>query len=265
MGSHLTGPMTSDGEIGEILYTIRSDSESHEALIVNWDERSLQMSSEERTTAFSMMLETDFWYWLPVVCHVLESEIGSPDFMPMIEKLSRKVNEKLAGEMFWSGLVDGAEKKPYEALSHAKDLLSEEKEVTAIFASALLGGAARSDPDEVLGLLREQFSSNAPSRRSAAMRAINIALNEETLPGEDVLDIVLSHPIPKENDLRSTYSMTLRLLHPFGPEPTESRLRELLRSSPPTIKMQVAYDISVLGEISEDTRLLLGEYLSDER
>ncbi|HUV24610.1 MAG TPA: hypothetical protein VMW26_04185 [Methanomassiliicoccales archaeon] len=254
-----------DEEIRELLNAIRADSGSHEALIVNWDERSLQMSSEERTAAFSMMLVTDFWFWLPVVCRMLELEIGGPDFMPMIEELSRKVNENLAGEMFWSGLVDGAEKKPYEALVQANELLSEEKEVTAIFASALLGGAARSDPEKVLGVLREQFSSRAPSRRSAAMRTFNIALNEETLPGEDVLDIVLSHPIPKEDDLRSTYSMTLRLLHPFGPEPTESRLRELLRSSPSKIRMQVAYDISVLGEISEDTKLLLAEYLLDER
>jgi hypothetical protein len=254
-----------DKDIREILNAIREGSGSHEDLIFNWDERNLQMSSGERMAAFSIMLDADFWYWLPVICHVLESEIGDRDFMTMIKKLSQTVNENLAGEMFWSGLVDGAEKKPYEALAHANELLSEEREVMAIFASALLGGAARSDADKVLGMLREQFSSSAPSRRSAAMRAVNIALNEETLPGEDVLEIVLSHPIPKEDNLRSTYSMTLRLLHPFGPEPTESRLRELLRSSPPTIRMQVAYDISVLGEISEDTKLLLGEYLSDER
>lgn len=244
----------------DLLDEIKSESGNQDELIANWKRRSPKLSGEERLSAFNAMVEIDFWLWLPVVCQALEGEVGSPRFMPMISKLSSRINDKLAGEIFWSGLVDGAERMPKEAISHSNELLEDGSEISAIFSSALLAGAARREPEEVMSILSELLAHPSPARRSAALRTMNIALNEGTLSGEGVLDIVLSNPIPKEAGIRSSYSMTLRLLHEFNTEATESRFRELLRSSPEWVRMQVIYDISVIGDISEETKALLDEY-----
>jgi hypothetical protein len=244
----------------DLLHQIRSESTSQDELIANWKRRGPNLSEEERLSAFDAMVEADFWLWLPVICQALEAEVGGSRFMPMISKLSGRINEKLAGEIFWSGLIDGAERMPREAISQSDELLEDGSEISAIFSSALLAGAARREPERVMGILSDLLASPSTSRRSAALRTMNIALNELTLSGEGVLDIVLSNPIPKEAGLRSSYSMTLRLLHEFDTEATESRFRELLRSSPDWVRMQVIYDLSVIGDISEETKALLDEY-----
>lgn len=247
-------------EVKKLLDSIRSEAGSQQSLIDIWDRRRITLKPELRFQAFSYMMKGDFWFWLPLICHMLDREIGGPYFMTMIQSLAGHVNEKLAGEIFWSGLVDGGKRMPEDAIASARGLLAEKREANAIFASSLLAGAARTRPDEVIDILLSLFGSPEPTRRSAAYRTANITMREGTLPGEKIADIVLSYPIPSESGLRSTYSMTLRLIHPFNQEAVESRFREMLRSSPDYLRMQVIYDISVLKDISEETKILLDEY-----
>ncbi len=247
-------------ETRRLLDSIRRGAENQEATVEGWSRESHGLDADQRYRAFEEMLEEDYWFWLPVICRMLCEEIGGPLFMPMIDQLSDRVDQKLAEEIFWSGLVKGGEARPRSALEHSKELIEEDNMVMAVFASALLAGAARTSPEKVIGIVGTFWLSPDTPSRLAALKTMSIALNEKTLPAEELLDMILSKPIPKENDLRSSYSMVLRLLHPLQRDPMESRLRELLRSSPPHIRHQVIHDISVLDRISIDTRVLLKEY-----
>jgi len=252
-------------ETRRLLDSIRKGAETQEATVEGWSRESHGLDADQRYRAFEEMLEEDFWFWLPVICKMLTEEIGGPCFMPMIDQLSDRVDQKMAEEIFWSGLVDGGETRPRSALEHSKELIQEDRLVMAIFASALLAGSARTSPEDTLETVGTLWFTSRSAPRLAALKSMAIALNEKTLPEEELLDMILSRPIPEDNDLRSSYSMVLRLLHPLQRDAMESRLRELLRSSPPEIRDQVIHDISVLESISVDTRLLLEEYTGGPR
>jgi hypothetical protein len=254
--------MMMNEEIDAILENIRGESEGQEDRINRWIELGSGLDSDQRYAAVERMMAQDLWFWLPVICRILDEEIHGPHFLPIIDLLSNRIGENVAREIFWSGLVDAGQRRPEEAIQHARELTMEGSWLKAVFASALLAGAARDSPDEVLALLPSIYGSEEPSTRSIALLTMNITLNESTLPKEDLLDIVLSHPIPREEKLRLSYSMTLRLLHPLNRDATESRLRELLRSSSERVREQVMHDLGVLDRVSIDTRTLMDEYSS---
>lgn len=249
--------------MGRALGAIRRVQEiarNEEEVSRSWEKVAKSLSEEERLMAFAIMVDRELWYWMPVISYEMGRGLGEPRFREMLRHLSCKMDGKLAGEIYWEGLVDAGERLPHEAARTAQWMVEDEGGVGSALASALMAGMARVRKEDSMELFEKLLRSE--DSIPAALRGINITLMDESLSPGHVGPLALSIELPEDPETQSIYSLTLRLVHSFAPERVERIFMKLIESAPQWVRDQALYDLGVIPGLSEETIRWLEEQKS---
>lgn len=236
-----------------VLAEIRAGSLTGEQLIESSERAWLKGDRGFRVEMIREMLRSDLWFWVPAVERILGLAVAEGILPQMAREVSSQMDSELASQIYWDEIIRASARSPDVAMRQLESLLNE-KGSHPVFASMVLSGIFRSNPEEALSLISRLISRDDRAQRLIGLGAAMVVLKEHEEYADQLARPILSIPVPSEAEMQSVYSLCLRLIHSVDPQEVEQRFIELYKVSPPWIRAQISYDLSVIPGVSEETR-----------
>ncbi len=237
--------------VRQILGELRDRIKFGDSRVDTWREISEELEVSSRIEVVGAMINNDFWYWLSLISDILK-EAGERDYLlELLEELGERIDPGLASQIYWDSLVNIGAERVENSKECVEILISKGDRMHSIFASMLMAGIYRSDPEWAIRKISSMIGSDHLHELYSAVSGARIILKEDRSALDGLGNLILRSEIPDDPDVQSIYSMCLRLVYPVDPDEVEKKFLELHEKAPEWIRMQIAYDVSVIPEFSQ--------------